>query len=709
MERTYIRLFLLANLFLMAVGCVEPLQKPDFGDGALRHIQFRVQTDDDALQTKAGPISGADDVVESLFMYCFDVNGLFLGRFQATITTPEQLTNGVYTLDQTPGEFEGDIPPATCRIHFVANADRPVGNDKIGMTEAQIMHSTEINVWSNPLKMAYWGYLRKDNPDALAALFSTEGGTPTTLIYLLRDRLWIDAGTCSDSNVTNITWIIYNGLDKGFIAPFSNSGTEADPYNEDYYDSDFAATTKVTPYPDPEVTVSGNTVASNRFVTKPEDMVSFDSSHPMFAFDDENKLEAGNAHHAVRIIVHVFFPNSAVEYNRTQGLFFPICLTDGDSPDQLILLRGRRCKLDIGELPEVMGKKTFEEAATSTNFANGQLVDIPQEVIEVSDGKYNLKCTYKLTYPLDGEQNESTAIVYQDNSPGQLVVPFELMDVTSTAPQAPGNNVTFEWGESRWVTYSEEQFQNNTVTRAFDPSTGKGTLTFNLKAADGTLREGVYKLRVYYTTSETSGGVTKTKKHVLERNIYIYSINHFVIPTSYGNSQLYLYKMTESDVGYVNGNYRLKFKLPTGNARYPAGLYPMHIKIASRTLQPYAPWINGVKQGQGSGSDFVVDIFGVQVRSTVPNVAPANIPGWGTQGKWDYQIQSKPWNFWYTYSIAKEQVDENGDPVETEVWFDFTDIRNKNGGVGYNTTSSNLGLYLYIEFFGPAISISIDP
>ena len=690
----------------MAVGCVEPLQKPDFGDGALRHIQFRVQTDDDALQTKAGPISGDDALVDSLFMYCFDANGLFLGRYQATVTTQESLTNGVYTLNQTPGEFEGDIPPATSRIHFVANADRRVGNDKIGLTEAQIMHSAEINVWSNPLKTAYWGYLRRDTPEQLAALFNT-----TTLIYLLRDRLWIDAGTCADNNVdkTRITWIVYNGLDKGFIAPFSNSGTDADPYAEDYYDSDFVATTKVTPFPDPEVTVSGKTVASNRFVTFASDMVPFNADNPMYAFDDENVLESSNVHHAVRIIVHVYFPNSAVDYNRTSGLYFPICLTDGDSPDQLILRRGHRCKLNIGELPEVMGKRTFEEAAASTTFANGQLVDIPEEVIEVSDGAYNLKCTYQLTYPLDGEQNESTSIVYQDAASGPVVVPFELMAVTMNGTQAPGNDVSFEWEESRWVTYSSDQFQNNTVTRSYNQSTGKGTLTFNLKAADGTLREGVYKLRVYYTTTETVGGVSKTKKHVLERNIYIYSINHFVIPTSYGNSQLYLYKMTSSDEGYVNGNYRLKFKLPTGNARYPAGLYPMHIKIASRTLQPYAPWINGVKQGQSNGTDFVVDIFGVQVRSTVPNVAPANIPDWGTQGQWNYQIQSKPWNFWYTYSIAKEQVDENGDPVETEVWFDFTDIRNKNGGVGYDTTSSNLGLYLYIEFFGSAIPISIDP
>ena len=159
----------------------------------------------------------------------------------------------------------------------------------------------------------------------------------------------------------------------------------------------------------------------------------------------------------------------------------------------------------------------------------------------------------------------------------------------------------------------------------------------------------------------------------MERNITVYSIKEFRIPSS--------------SLSPINSNnYRLFFQLPngTGYSEYPEGLYPIKVKIASNSLRPFAAYNGGT-----AISDVV---FGVEVRSTGTDVP--GITSLGTTGKWDYQ--NPQWNFWYVFTITEKMA-------SPEFWIDFNDIR-----TNYTAANqpSNVGLYMKIEFFGDAKNLS---
>ena len=123
-------------------ACVEPVLI-DNPNTATVPIHFRVLTSDVSLQTKA-QVSGYEQAVNRLFMYCFDQNGKYLGRYE-TVKSNTDNTPGVTPVANQAaydGSFYGKVPPATARIHFIANVDINVGNDKIGFSEEQVFHGS---------------------------------------------------------------------------------------------------------------------------------------------------------------------------------------------------------------------------------------------------------------------------------------------------------------------------------------------------------------------------------------------------------------------------------------------------------------------------------------------------------------------------------------------------------------------------------------
>ncbi len=703
----------LAALLLATTACVEPVIVPQPDAGDLYPIYFRIQTQDDGLLTKAGPLSGTDALVDSLFMYCFDANGRFLGRYQAEIVSQEPLT---YTEGQTPGEFKGEIPPATARIHFVANADCPVGGDKIGMTEEQVMRANPGLVYrTKASRMSYWGYLSKSTPSELAALFS---GTATTTVWMVRDRALIEAGTYkSDIFYDDISWVVYNGLNNGYVATFGyKTGYSSDedpsfdaknPYQELRHvaGTGFKLSGKVTAYPE----------SGGRFTTTEADMVPFDKTKtgymPMYVFDDECPYHTPSR--VTKIIVKARFKATG------NTRFFPICITHGYDAEPVPIERGHRYQLSLQALPEASGYDNFAGAAASTTFANGALVDIPDDVIEVSDGSFNMRVNYMMTYPLSGESFLSTAVLIQ-NTTAQVTVPFEVSKQTSSVA-----NKDFDFSESDWI---EEEgatpaHTSGSVTWGAGISSTQhatignplsSTITFPLQAVGSSLKESKYNLKGFYMTQLTEGTETYDVKHILMRNIDIYSIDRFLIQEAYTSAtenhnaagNLVLYSLGDN-------KYRLKFKLPGGTSnagdhdKYPELLYPLQVKFATRTLQPTDIYINGVKQDNA--------VFGVQVRSTVPNTQPAMLSDEDDATQWNYQSSDSYWNFWYTYPIVslprftgktgEIQTGVNGEEIiGPEIWVDFMDIRSSRV---FQIVPDNLGVYLYIEFFGAANAVSI--
>ncbi len=728
-------LFALAALLLASISCIEPVRLPlPEGSEDRYAISFRVITQHDELRTKAsGPLGEKEDrVFDHLFMYCFDANGHYQGRFDATLVTKEQKE---YTESQAPGTFTGEIPTATARIHFVSGADRPVGGDYIGMTEKEVMNAPGLVYSQAGDEIAYWGYIRRDSSAELAELF---GRTVLELVWMVRDRLWIEAGRFNDTSsgffkegddpdIDGPRWVVYGGLNRGYIATFGlpvpQTGydvtadnpfgpyafDENNPYQElrhIWQDSParFALSARVTPYPE----------SGGRFQTAEADMVPFEQGvqgyQPMYLFDDACTENISRPDHVSRIIIKATFRATR------NTKFFPICITHGYASEPVNLVRGHRYILNLEMLPEASGYNTFDEAAAATTFANGALVDIPDEVTEISDGQFDMRINYEMAYPLSGERFNTTAVLLHKTTAqamnqvasGWVSIPFYVGKRNTTI-----GDQTFYFKESGWLAPDDPDsvtpahtsaaviwgtgISDDADKKAEIGSDLNSTLTLPLASVDeDVLKESTFNLKAYYIDA-VSTSIPQQVHHILMRNISVYSIDRFriqdrVYATSgngyNGDGNLWL----ESLGGSV---FRLHFKLPDGSGadgdhpRYPDLLYPLQIKLATRTLQPFDIHYGG----QNTSSPVV---FGVQVRSTEPGREPANLHAQTSASEWDYQEENNYWNFWYTYPVTSA-------PSGPEITIDLKDMRNSST---FSTIPGNVGLYLYIEFFGPASAVS---
>lgn len=706
--------FCLSILLAVVYSCVDPIHNlENGGENNLLPVSFRVCTQDDVVLTKGGPISGTDGIVTKLFLYCFDQNGRYLGRFQATDLSSSfeaAITNQEEPDDNTQpaGDFKALIPPKTARIHFVGNADKPVGNDYIGMTEVQVMHDSNIvcskvndivndedpEPPSDP--MAYWGYLKEDNPDDLADLLDPTSNSTTT-IWMVRDRLWIEAGGHGE-DISDVKWVVYNGLKKGYLAPCHFSvlnGTTIDPVNP------YQPVSYVNGVLETEVTPS---VVNDRFVTEEGDMEPFDKDHPMYVFEDY--CNPALPSQVTKIIVKAKFNSGNTKY-------FPICITQGYNEESIPLKRGRKYLLNLENLPEGSGLSSFTAAAEANFFVNGSLAYIPEDVIEVSDGRFDMKVNIKLTYPLSQESFFSTAVLLQSTpDENKVVVPFSVSPQTSFSAE-------FDFKESAWlsdVTPQTAAGASGDIVWGTEIGEDKkveinsalsSTVTLPVKSVGSSLKESVFNLKGFYESPIVEGG--DNVKHVLMRNISVYSIEHFQIQD--GSIKL-------ERIQNQTGQYRLKFRLPTGSGdsgdhdEYPELLYPLQIKLASKTLQPIAI-------GTAENTPEAV-VFGVQVRSTVPGTQPAMLTqpteddapeeldtsNWDSTAwenwkmkQWNYQSTDNYWNYWYVYPLVSA-------PANPEIWIDLRDVRNSGA---FNIVPDNVGLFLYIEFFGPAQAVSYTP
>lgn len=643
----------LMALLLVTVGCVEPVSNgEDHKVSDMMQVHFRVCTSDDLPLTKSetGLITGdygqASVTVTMLYMYCFDANGRFLGRFES-VKSQDDNTPGVTPVSGQAydGTFWGQVPPATARIHFVANADIPVGNDKIGLTEEQIFHGQTEEFWNltNALRkqVGYWGYLKctgtaEMTPSEQMAYIFRQG---ITTIYLLRDRACIEPGTFDatlnpDYQPNSVQWTIYNGLSNGYVAPYDAENATF----EGYFSNDSGVLS-------PSSTVTPHANQDARDVTDESDLIPFSGTNYLYSFEDNNIRVGEDVSHSIRLIIKVLVKNT------NQPLFFPVLLADEDVTG-LKICRGRRYRVDLGYMPIGLGYDTFEQAAAAHSFVNGQLVSIPVIVPEVSDGQYKLKITYKL----GEEQNISTAALFDKwpNGVKTVRIPFTFERVDGAALTESDE---FEF-EAEWTDDNQTVAETAITIESDGISSGnEGYMVIDLNAVGDHLKSGTIRL--------------KEKKHKLERNISVYSITKFVLPS---------YTLTAKS----GGGYRLSITLPTGDDEYPAGLYPLRVKLATKSLRPSAAY-NGTTQI----NDLV---FGVEVKST-----GTEVPGIVNQtntNQWNYQ--NPQWNFWYIFTIDTK----SSNPVYN---IDFDDIRTSYAQANRPT---NVGLYLRIEFFGDAKAIT---
>lgn len=202
--------------------------------------------------------------------------------------------------------------------------------------------------------------------------------------------------------------------------------------------------------------------------------------------------------------------------------------------------RNYEYKIIIDKLDENNGKNSLEEALKSAPI-NNPWIRVEQYIPGVNDGNYELAInegTYQTTNAASGSEQFIEFTYKGDNKePTDFVALWteNLSFGTTAAPEV----TSYKYNEAS--------------------KTGTGTIKYKLGTVDKTWREGI----IYLTD----------KKHGLNRNIHLYSINEVQYQVN-----------APANIG-TNANAEAEFKF-TVPANYPKELLPVTVKFASGDVVP---------------------------------------------------------------------------------------------------------------------------
>ena len=309
-------------------------------------------------------------------------------------------------------------------------------------------------------------------------------------------------------------------------------------------------------------------------------------------------------------------------------------------------------------------------------------VEIDRSIPDINDNQYTLQ----IKLP-----TETTSIVLNTEGTHNLDFVFRLISDINTSGSTNPDDFEIYWEKSQTfcsetlgLTYVEalKQFQIHCTVL-------EGKLTDHLQDE-------------WIVVKHTASGLT--------RYIHVYVIDQFrykIYPT--------LTRVGTSD------DYVLHFQIPPmehtkfitdegGNQIgdpdelvYPASLYPIDVKFTTNTLNAYGIQ-NGVTQ---------YGLFGVSIEDTEKLTQSANFEdGYNSpvsttntaqMNQWYFQQANNYWDFWYTYSMKTCPGDLNNDGNPGDVYIYFHDVRNH---IAYASVQ-NVGLFLYIEYFGKNYSVPV--
>ena len=693
------------------------------------------------FSTKASVVGGNEDpsdYVKTLYLVCFTREGIYLGWRKATLKGAE----GPYNHDglNCRGRelFEGKVPSRTARIHFVGNVGIDVadgyapsnipGNDQIGGNENTLIKSAKMTVGTADRTICYWGFHGEESSEDMKAWLAQATTDPVTgtvtyskinghNVHLVRDRARVDFGYMldfkrsaqdvendktitvngtaytisggkitiggrqytidknpTDYTITSIHWILSNGLTKGYLAPYH------DENQNDHFTGYFDVGS--TPALKEDRLTQYDKADASRYTAKEADMIQiYDGTNsidaPLFLFEDEN-LESNPP----KIILKVVY---AVDGKGTKTKYHTLMMLN-ESQEPCKIYRNHNYILDIFGIPwEGLGYASFEDAVNSVTYANNQTVTISEEVPAVNDGRFQLSVV--------GE----TSLIFQDPS---LVNTSQTVNFVYKA-LASGEStsaVTADDFKAAWTTDVRSSFaaQDITVTRVSNDGTEfKGAITFTLGTSiNSALQSGQIEL--------------KDKLTGMTRFINVYTIDKFnFLPT--GASELDLVSTGESRTvnEVVCPTYKMDIRIP---GDYPLGLYPINIRMASLTLNPFKVERRSAGSNTLEGTDNSVSVAmgGTEDGSSLDGATLSGMSFTTTQRQWNYRAADAPWNFWYVDTlISKPTTGEGGETVEDTrdkiytIYFD--DIRPLRAAVN---RSENLGLFFWIKYFGNAVAVT---
>lgn len=536
-------------------------------------------------------------------LFCFDEEGQFVGfgkvgefgeikGFRRDVNG-NIIQNGDKDIDNngqtTPRNFSAQIPNKTARIHLVANTESQYKtidwenqSKWVGMHENILMTTFETEYGEDQAALTrYWGYIKEDSPEKLKEYLRQDNTKQDYIIHLIRDRAKISAEWSKQAKEAPNSNIKDEDLTMTVVNGMAY-GTLA-PFNRDSLL--FNPTTGDNKW---EWKVDYVTPAISNKKMKGDKQQMY---NPTAAFEDRN-LPTDPA-------------KVLLKYN---GLCYLIYLQDKDNVPYAIK-RNYEYKIIIDKLDESWGKGSLEEALKSAPI-NNPWIRVEQYIPGVNDGNYELAInegTYQTTNAASGSEQFIEFTYKGDNKePTDFVALWteNLSFGTTAAPEV----TSYKYNEAS--------------------KTGTGTIKYKLGTVDKTWREGI----IYLTD----------KKHGLNRNIHLYSINEVQYQVN-----------APANIG-TNANAEAEFTF-TVPANYPKELLPVTVKFASGDVVPEDCDIeysstNEIGKTWDSWYVFKADKAGTTYTVKLKNVRQANA---GTSGsyyvKMDNANQGKAKKFEFTY------------------------------------------------------------
>lgn len=535
-------------------------------------------------------------------LFCFDEEGQFVGfgkvgefgeikGFRRDVDG-NIIQNGDKDIDNngqtTPRNFSAQIPNKTARIHLVANTESQYKtidwenqSKWVGMHENILMTTFETEYGEDQAALTrYWGYIKEDSPEKLKEYLRQDTTKQDYIIHLIRDRAKISAEWSKQAKDANS-----NLKDEDLTMTVVNGmayGTLA-PFNRDSLL--FNPTTGDDKW---EWKVDYVTPAISNKKMKGDKKQMY---NPTAAFEDRN-LPTDPA-------------KVLLKYN---GLCYLIYLQNQDNVPYAIK-RNYEYKIIIDKLDESYGKGSLEEALKSAPV-NNPWIRVEQYIPGVKDGNYELAInegTYQTTNAASGSEQFIEFTYKGDNKEPTDFVALWTENLSFGTAAAPVVS-SYKYNEAS--------------------KTGTGTIKYKLGTVDKTWREGI----IYLTD----------KKHGLNRNIHLYSINEVQYQVN-----------APAQIG-TNANAEAEFKF-TVPANYPKELLPVTVKFASGDVVPEGCDIEysstrEIQKTWNSWYVFKADKTGTTYTVKLKNVRQANV---GTSGsyyvKMDNANQGKAKEYEITY------------------------------------------------------------
>lgn len=568
-------------------------------------VQFSLVTNIPASQQTKSMVSGEENAITVMQLVCFDKSGMYLGTKKAKTVTSTGMPQS--------GKIDGAVPTGTARIHFIGNRNLttplPFSSgtpEKLIMTSEALSTLYEENNTKAPV--VYWGYHREETPEAMTQWLQaglTEGSTPNK-VELIRDRarIRLNVSTSAMTGYSKVEWLIHNGRDRGYIAPFDP--TKDNPWEN--YVIDDPEEESTTPAEGDDVSVEKTRVAnvpmteytgSGRYslwVSEADENRAFDAATAyQYVFDDSN-IKSSDSDGRIKVILKVTDNSNNVKYL--------VALLNDSERQQLPITRNNTYVINVNSLAHD-GYPTLQAAVNGDDFANAA-VEIDRTITTVNDDKYSLVIS------LD---NGTTSVVY--NATGDYNVNFKFLNVSDQQPVSGAKASDFE---IKWEDKDQVDWTIGTAS----------------------ISDGVWSIPVHIGTIGQSNVfedylIIRHKASGLERYVHIYAVEKFNFPE--GKAP----ELTKETTQFVENNksydvYKLTFTIPSN---FAADLYPIEIKFATVTLDAYSDNTIGARSGS----------FGVSVESTL------SLNNSTTTTNWNYDAIN--WGYWYIYTIKEMPADGN--------------------------------------------------